>query len=361
MAGIHLDHVTRQFDPSSFALAGLDLDLADGEFFSLVGPSGCGKSTALRILAGFEAPDGGHVVVDGVIVDEVPPHDRGFAMVTNADTMLPGRTARSNIAFPLEIRQRPRSEVELRVELEAASLSISHLLDRRSSELSAGERQAVQMARSLVTRPRYLLLDEPFMRLDPKLKDRFRGDLVTLQRHYGVTTLLVTADQADARSLSDRIAVLDDGHLQQVGTPDEIYDRPVNTMVATFLGEPAMNMIDVAVEATGGERWYRIGDLRVRAYAEVTARYVGRTLTVGLRPEHVTVDATGANRLVGRVESVRPRGAHRLVEIRVGDIPLSTLTRSDGLRAGGTVAVGIEPRHFHLFDPASGAALLHPT
>ncbi|MEQ8718916.1 MAG: ABC transporter ATP-binding protein [Acidimicrobiales bacterium] len=361
MTRIHLDHVTRQFEPSSFAVAGLDLHLADGEFVSLVGPSGCGKSTALRILAGFETPDDGHVIVDDDIVDDVPPHDRGFAMVSNADTMLPGRTARSNIAFPLELRARPRSEVELRVELEAASLSISHLLERRRSELSAGERQAVQMARSLVTRPRFLLLDEPFMRLDPQLKERFRGDLMTLQRHYGITTLLVTADQTDARSLSDRMAVLDRGHLQQAGTPADIYERPVNTMVAGFVGEPAMNMIDVAVEATGDERWYRIGNLRVRAYPEVTARYVGRTLTVGLRPEHLRLDATGPNRLAGRVESARSRGAHRIVGVSIGDVSLSALTRSGAPRIGDMAALGFEPRHFHLFDPTSGAALFHPT
>lgn len=360
MVRVAFEHVTKQFEPTSFALAGLDLHLDDGELMALIGPSGCGKTTALRILAGFESADSGHIAVDGEIIDDVPSRHRDFGLVTSADVMLPGRTARQNIAFPLQLRERPASETALRVELEAASLRIGHLLEKRRSQLSAGERQAVQVARSLVTRPRFLLLDEPFMRIDPGLASRLRADMAQLQRTYRITTLLVTADQADAMALADRIAVLDRGHLQQVGPPGDVYSQPVNTMVAHFLGEPGMNILEATVTHTGADRSYRIGAMSLRAYPEITERYVGRTITLGVRPEHVVLGDTSRPHLPATVVASRSRGPVNVVVVEAAGQRVAALHKGVPIRNGSETVISFEPRHLHVFDHASGAALHHP-
>ncbi|MDH3755279.1 MAG: ABC transporter ATP-binding protein [Acidimicrobiia bacterium] len=361
MAEIAFEYITKSYEPSRYALAGLNLGIEHGELISLIGPSGCGKTTALRILAGLESHDGGHIRVDGAVVDDIPTHARGFGMVTAEAALMRKRSAAANMRFPLEVRRRPAREIRDRVELEAESLRIGHLLKRRTQQLSAGEAQAVQVARALVTRPRAFLLDEPLARIDSTLRSRLRDDLIRLQRRYDVTTLLATADQADAMAMSHRIAMLVDGRLHQLGTPTELYNHPVNSAVARFIGEPGMNVLTIAVRARGDERWYDFGGHEIPAYPEVTRRYAGRSLLVGIRPEHVGIESVGAPRtLPATVARAESTGGHAIIGADAGPHHVSVLVTGAGPRIGDRIGLRLDPAAFHLFDDLTEAAVHHP-
>ncbi|MCC6557363.1 MAG: ABC transporter ATP-binding protein, partial [Polyangiaceae bacterium] len=247
MAAISLRGLVRRFQGGDRpALAGLDLDVEDGELLVLVGPSGCGKSTALRLIAGLDAPDAGTVSIGGRDVGRVPPQDRDVAMVFQGYALYPHMTAREIMAFPLKMRGVPAAERARRVEEAAATLAIGRLLDRRPGELSGGERQRVAMGRAIVRAPKVFLFDEPLSNLDAALRAELRVELAALVRRLGTTSVYVTHDQVEAMTMGDRIAVLRAGELQQIGPPRSIYEDPANAFVAGFLGSPAINLIEVA-------------------------------------------------------------------------------------------------------------------
>jgi multiple sugar transport system ATP-binding protein len=367
MAAVGFHDVCKTFDGGTpvVALDHLSIDIAAGELFTIVGPSGCGKTTALRILAGLETPTSGTITIGGHDVTRLPSGRRNVGLVTQQNALLAERSAHGNIRFPLELRRRDRrpGPVDDLVGNQAASLGIAHLLGRRPGDLSEGEQRAVQLARTLVAAPSALLLDEPLAFIDAQARRQLRADIVRMQRVLGLTTVLVTADQEDALAISDRMAVLIDGHLHQVGTPDQVYRAPLTASVATFVGEPAMNLLEVRVDHDGGGgRTVRLFGHRIPVWSPLLDPYVGRTVLVGLRPEDLDagndvipwpVDAvvrTAAN-MGGRTTAVVTIEQGETLRVsRMGPLP----------RPGSPTVIGLRPERFHWFDPATGLAILHP-
>ncbi len=369
MTRLTFEHVSKSFGDVD-ALVGLNLDIQSGEFFAVVGSSGCGKSTAMRIAGGLETPDFGDIKAEGRVITRVLPRDRGFGLVTQQNALVTNRTAAGNISLPLEIRMLHHNDISKRVTAEADQLGVGYLLDRRRNELSGGETQAVQLARALVARPRVLLLDEPLARIDTDLRLRLRNDVLRIQNEYGLTILLITADQEDAMVLADRVAVLDHGHLQQVGPPMDLYHQPVNTVVAGFFGEPPMNLLTVGVVDDGGLRYYMVGGYLVPAHHRPAERFAGGAAIIGLRPEDLRLVSADIDRsLPAVVDRIENRGSRAVVHLSADGLASADGERGIGLvascrgfgpRLGDRVGVVIDPARLHLFDTFTGAALLHP-
>jgi multiple sugar transport system ATP-binding protein len=243
MANVQLAGIKKHFEGVK-AVDGIDLEIGDGEFLVLLGPSGSGKTTLMRLVAGLEKPTGGHIVIDGASVNDLPPRDRGIAMVFQSYALYPHKTVFGNISFPLTVEGMPREDIKKKVEWAAGLLGIGHLLDRMPAHVSGGERQRVAIARALVRRPKVLLMDEPLSNLDAKVRHTAREELKLFQREIHVTTIYVTHDQAEAMGLGDRIAVMHEGTIRQIGTPDSIYNDPANMFVAGFVGIPPMNFME---------------------------------------------------------------------------------------------------------------------
>jgi multiple sugar transport system ATP-binding protein len=354
MARVVFDEVTKRFD-GTVAVDCLDLDIADGEFLVLLGPSGCGKSTALRMIAGLDEPTEGTIRIDDHIVNDLDPKDRDLAMVFQSYALYPNMTVRKNIAFPLTPRGVPKAEADRLVDDVAAMLGLTDLLDRKPAKLSGGQRQRVALARAIVRQPRVFLMDEPLSNLDAKMRMQTRGDLVALHRRLGTTFVYVTHDQAEAMTMADRVAVLSDGRLQQVGPPQDVYERPANLFVARFLGSPPMNVLPGTLD---GSR-VLVGGARV-AGAHPPAPSP-RRVEVGVRPEHLTLDgrlldgrAIGAGEsMPGEVELVESLGHERLVRCAVdgGTVIVRVDAERQEPAIGAPVQVGIDVRRMHLFDP----------
>ncbi|MGH7776231.1 MAG: ABC transporter ATP-binding protein [Candidatus Dormibacterales bacterium] len=293
MAEVEVRKIRKTFG-GGYAVDGIDLRCGDGEYLVLLGPSGCGKTTLLRMIAGLEQPSAGEVLIGGQVVTRLPPRARKIAMVFQSYALYPHKSVRKNIAFPLEAEGLPRAQRAEKIQWAASLLGIDHLLDRRPRMLSGGERQRVALARALVREPQVFLLDEPLSNLDAKLRATARVDLKQFQQRVGVSTIYVTHDQVEAMGLGDRVAVLNQGKVQQVGTPDEIYNQPANVFVATFVGSPPMNLVE------------RDG------------------LLVGFRPEVALPDSPsaplgGGFRLRGRVTRIENLGSDRHVYMSVKD------------------------------------------
>ena len=351
MANVEFESVWKRFDAQSApAVRGLSLDIHDRELLVLLGPSGCGKTTALRMLAGLEEPDGGDIRIGGTSVVGLEPKDRDVALVFQSYALYPHLSARDNIGYPLKVRSLTKAEQQARIDRVAAMLGIGHLLPRRPAQLSGGEQQRVALARAIVREPRVFLMDEPLSNLDAKLRVHTRTELKTLQRELGTTMVFVTHDQAEAMSLAHRIAVLSHGELQQIGTPDEVYDRPANVFVAEFIGSPPMNLLEArrdgdAVVAAGG--W--------RIPAPTTAGSADGDLTVGLRPEGIEIVDAGQP---AEVVAVEPFGSEVIVDVRIGSQSLKIRTAPDVRPApGSTIAVRADPAAVRLFERSSGLAL----
>ena len=294
MASVTFDHASRIYPGADKpAVDQLCLDIADGEFLVLVGPSGCGKSTSLRMLAGLEDVNGGRILIGDKDVTDVPPKNRDIAMVFQNYALYPHMSVRENMGFALKIAGVPKEEINRRVEEAAKILDLEPYLDRKPKAMSGGQRQRVAMGRAIVRKPQVFLMDEPLSNLDAKLRVQTRTQIASLQRELGVTTVYVTHDQTEALTMGDRIAVLAGGLLQQVGTPQEMYERPANEFVAGFIGSPAMNLGTFTVE---GE-WAKLGPARVRvseaARAAMTAEDGGK-IKIGFRPEGLDVVADGS-------------------------------------------------------------------
>ena len=356
--------VTKVYPDGPPALHGFNLAIDAGEMISLVGPSGCGKTTVLRILAGLEEPTAGRVFVGGHDVTDVETHERGFAMITQQNQLLGKRTAGDNIRFPLDVgdpHNRPDNRDEL-VDFEASHLRIGHLLDRKPSTLSEGERRMVQLARCIIRCPSTLLMDEPFAYLEDQLRLRLRADIMRVHHDRGMTSLMATASQADAMAMSDRIVVMFDGVVDQVGSPFDVYDFPVNAQVAAFFGEPGMNVLPAAVQVTGGERIVDLFGLQLRLWSPLLDEFAGQQILVGIRPEDLVPGAKATESIETRVRAVEPLGRQTLAETVTPDGE-----RVDCVLPGmpppiGTMLdLGVPADRLHLFDPLTQRAIFHPS
>jgi multiple sugar transport system ATP-binding protein len=356
MAHIELKNISKKFG-SKTALKGLDLEIEDGQFFVLLGETGAGKTTTLRIVAGLEKPTEGSVLIDGVDVNDWGAAERDVALVLQQYSLYPRYTVRENLEFPLKskIRRIEAAEIAERVDRVAKTLQISHLLDRKTDKLSGGEMQRVSIGRAIVRQPRVFLMDEPLSALDAKLREALRTELKNLQMNLGATFLFVTHDQVEAMSMGDRIGVLDNGHLVQVGTPAEIYANPRNTFVAQSVGSPPMNLIDGSL--AGGKAMTEAGfSLPVAANTNGAAE--GRPLTFGIRPEDMFLDPGAPAE--AEVHDVENHGVAKIVTLRVGDglVRLTTSAR-EHLAIDEKVHFSWNPEKVVLFDKTSGMSLRH--
>jgi multiple sugar transport system ATP-binding protein len=308
VAEVQFRDVTRRFGEDIVALRGLDLHIADGEFLILVGPSGCGKSTALRLLAGLDKPTSGEILIGGRPVTRLGPGERDIAMVFQNYALYPHMSIYKNLAYGLRQRKVPRPEVDRLVRETAAMLDIELLLDRRPAQLSGGQRQRVAMGRALVRRPQAFLLDEPLSNLDAKLRTQVRGDLKRLHARLPVTSLYVTHDQIEAMTLADRICVMSQGEVQQIGTPADVYEHPANTFVAGFMGSPPMNLVPGVIDR---------GTVSVAGAALVTVEAPDGPVTVGIRPEDVSLGPASGPGVPARIDFCEPLGSHVLVHALV--------------------------------------------
>ncbi len=364
MARLTLDGVTKRFRDDDapggevIAVDNVNVDIDDGEFLVLVGPSGCGKSTTLRMIAGLESVTEGQIRIDDTDVTGRAPKDRDIAMVFQSYALYPHMTVRRNMAFGLEeSTEMPDDEIESVVTETAEMLDIAALLDRKPRELSGGQQQRVALGRAIVRDPAVFLMDEPLSNLDAKLRAQMRTELQRLQEELGVTTVYVTHDQTEAMTMGDRIAVLDGGELQQVGTPLECYHSPANQFVAGFVGDPSMNFVDCELR---GERL--VADyFEYPLSAELLAALRGANgVTLGVRPEDVEIVAPDDERatLTTTVEVVEPMGDENVVHLALGERELvATVSGMRRVEAGGKVGVHIPEDALHLFDGATGEAL----
>lgn len=361
MAAVEFRDVTRRYPGGLVALNGLNLTVADGEFLILVGPSGCGKSTALRLLAGLDKPTTGEIRIGGAVVNDLAPGQRDIAMVFQNYALYPHMSVYRNLAYGLRQRRTPRAEVERRVRETAALLEIDQLLDRKPGQLSGGQRQRVAMGRALVRRPQAFLLDEPLSNLDAKLRNQVRGDLKRLHREVPVTSIYVTHDQVEAMTLGDRLCVMSQGEVQQIGTTDEIYHRPANTFVAAFMGSPPMNLIPAVA---------RSGRLHIGGAAVTAAHSPDGPVTVGARPEHLRLHPRCEDGMVAaRVDVVEPLGSHvlvtALVDVRDEALPagpaearvIAHAPAGTELQPGTPIGLVLPSDRTYLFDHETGRAL----
>ena len=366
MANVRLEGVRKIYqDGGHVAVHGVDLVVADGEFVVLVGPSGCGKSTTLRMIAGLESITDGKVFIGDRLVNDVPPKDRDIAMVFQNYALYPHMTVRANLAFALELRKLPASEIDRRVRLAADTLGLDEVLDRKPRQLSGGQRQRVAVGRAIVREPAVFLFDEPLSNLDAKLRVQTRREIAKLHRDLRATMIYVTHDQVEAMTLGDRIVVMNAGRVQQVDTPLALYDQPANRFVAGFIGSPAMNF----VEGTVADGSFVAGDdaLAIPLGERLAARLAsGRRLVLGVRPEDVVVAHASAVGLPSRAEHatvtvparvdlVEPLGSETLVHATVGSHAITARALERELPAvGANISLGIEPAKVHWFDQATG-------
>jgi multiple sugar transport system ATP-binding protein len=362
MAEVVFDEVAKRYG-DVLVIEGLNLAIRDQEFMVLVGPSGCGKSTALRMIAGLEAISSGTIRIGDRVVNDVPPRDRDIAMVFQSYALYPHMTVRQNLGFGLRMRKTPPPEVDRLVVEAAETLGIAALLDRKPKELSGGQRQRVAVGRALVRRPSVFLFDEPLSNLDAKLRVQMRAEISRLQAKLLTTTVYVTHDQVEAMTMGHRIAVLEAGKLQQVGTPLEIYEKPANLFVAAFIGAPPMSFIHGAVDDSGSRIVAPGFSFPVpRAMLAAAASRRGRPVVAGVRPENLLDPATPASgptaRLPLEVEIVEPLGHEVVVHGRAGEDRL--IAKFDPHRAprmGERIEVAIELEALTLFDPDTGLRL----
>jgi ABC-type sugar transport system ATPase subunit len=336
------------------ALRGLDLNVRDGEFMVLVGPSGCGKSTALRVAAGLEEATEGSVIIGGRDVTGIPPSGRNIAMVFQSYALFPHLTVEENIGFGLAARKVPKQEIADRVNTAAAMVGCEDVLSRKPFQLSGGERQRVALARALVREPDVFLLDEPLSNLDAQLRVHMRAELKRLHQRVGSTMVYVTHDQVEALTMGERVAVLRNGMVQQVGTPDDVYRHPVNRFVAGFIGSPAMNFLPAILH--GG--MLRVGPFAMKPPVGFE-RLNGHRLELGIRPEHLRVSPNGDTGAPAEVQVVEAAGNETFLHLSVHGRELVARVGADLRPAvGSTVRVDIPRRSAYLFDEASGQTLV---
>ena len=394
MAAITFDHVSKTYGDGFRAVADLDLEVHDGEFVVFVGPSGCGKTTALRMIAGLEEISEGEIRIGERVVNNLPPRDRDVAMVFQNYALYPHMTVAENIGFALRMRKVPKAEARKRIEDTARINGLADHLDRKPRQLSGGQRQRVAMGRAIVREPRVFLMDEPLSNLDAKLRVQMRAEISRIQRRLRVTTVYVTHDQVEAMTMGDRVAVLRRGVLQQFDAPQRLYERPANLFVASFIGSPAMNVLEATIERNGDGLVGRIGadTLRLPDARPALAGYAGRKIALGIRPEGLDEAAAGSGgRLRGVVRAVEALGPEQLAHVELEAAPVlaedvleglvdleeardlaelrterdgspralvvARLDASSAVRPEQTVELSVDLGRLHFFDLETGASI----
>ena len=358
MADVRLNQVVKEYPGGVLAVRQLDLSIKDGEFLVLVGPSGCGKSTTLRMIAGLEDITAGDLSIGERRVNDVHPRDRDIAMVFQSYALYPHMTVRQNMAFGLELRRTPADEVTRRVDGAAEILGIGDLLDRKPKALSGGQRQRVAMGRAIVRQPAVFLFDEPLSNLDARLRVQMRLELSRLHASLGATMIYVTHDQVEAMTLADRIAVMDQGVLQQLGTPMEVYHQPANRFVAGFIGSPSMNFVEGAVSVEGDSALFRSEHLTIPLPRELSR--LTEAVSAGVRPQDLCLNSE-MEVCRGTVDVVEPMGPETFVYVSVGeDTLVARVEPSVCLEVGDEVSLGVSPDRVHLFDAEGAAITRHP-
>jgi len=352
------------------AVHGVDLEVKDGELVVLVGPSGCGKSTTLRMVAGLESISAGDLFIDDRKVNDVPANDRDVAMVFQSYALYPHMTAYDNMAFALKLRGMSKGDIDARVKEAASILGIGELLGRRPKDMSGGQRQRVAVGRAIVRHPRVFLFDEPLSNLDAKLRVQTRREIARLHQQLSATMLYVTHDQVEAMTLGDRIVVLESGHVRQIDTPMNLYERPRNTFVAAFIGSPSMNLLPGAIVAGAGVRApeFRAADNTFSIalsgeWAQRLGGYGGRAVILGVRPEDIDIAPEGSLSLGGgavrvRLDVVEPLGSEAFLSARIGAKEITARVPPRGLPAAGSeVELVFKRERLHFFDAGSGETL----
>ena len=353
MASVSFSQVTKSFGATP-VLHGISLDISDGEFMVLVGPSGCGKSTLLRMLAGLENITAGSIAIDARVVNDVDSKDRDIAMVFQSYALYPHMTVGENMGFSLKLRNDRKDLIEKRVTQAAKILNLERYLHRYPRELSGGQRQRVAMGRAIVRDPKVFLFDEPLSNLDAKLRVAMRAEIKSLHQRLKTTTVYVTHDQVEAMTMADRIAVMNEGRIEQLGEPLELYDNPVNLFVAQFIGSPAMNVLEGKLRKSGGQCWVEAAGTRWPLPSSAGGSD-GQAVKYGVRPEHI---GTGAGDVHAQIVVVEPTGAETELVVMVADASLVVTTHGrSGAKPGEDVALAPDAARVHLFDAASGQRL----
>jgi len=370
MASIALRDVTKVFDRRITAVCDVTLDVRGGEFLAIVGPSGCGKTTILRLIAGLETPTSGEVRIADRVVNQASPRDRNIAMVFQEGLLYPHLSVRDNLAFPLRVRRQPEPEVTRRVDAVIDMLGMRDLADRKPANLSGGQRQRVALGRAVVREPAAFLFDEPLSSLDAGLRQALRREIKTLHQRLGTTMLYVTHDQSEAMALGERICVLRDGRVQQVGSPGEVYDRPVNRFVAGFFGTPPMNFLTGRIRYESGTDFIDLESGSIELPASVGSPPPGhrdKSVVVGLRPHDLALEPSsgqGDNRLCGHVTLIEPLGSRTDVHVclRSGETCIVCASSQSQVKAGDEVVLNILSKRPCLFEAdAAGLDIISQT
>ena len=349
MASVEIHNVQKSYGTLK-ALHDVSIQIDDGEFVTLVGPSGCGKSTLLRMLAGLEEISGGTIRIADTVVNELPPKDRDIAMVFQNYALYPHMTVAENMGFALKLKNTDKREIQGKVERAARILNLDKLLERYPRQLSGGQRQRVAMGRAIVRDPKVFLFDEPLSNLDAKLRVSMRAEIKSLHQRLGTTTVYVTHDQVEAMTMVDKIVVMRDGVVEQIGAPLALYDSPVNMFVAGFIGSPAMNFLTGDIRDDG----FFVGDVRL-PLAAPAPELVGRRAVYGVRPEHIGIGEDG---VAAEVCVVEPTGAETYLVVKLAGQEVTCVARDRlDVRVGQSVRLSPDPGRVHLFDPQSGRRL----
>ena len=353
MASVAIRDVRKAFGATA-VIHGVDISIRDGEFVVLVGPSGCGKSTLLRMIAGLENITGGEIRIGDRVVNRLPPKERDVAMVFQNYALYPHMTVADNMAFSMKLRGAPKSEIDERVNRAAAILGLSQLLQRFPRQLSGGQRQRVAMGRAIVRDPQVFLFDEPLSNLDAKLRVQMRTEIKELHQRLKTTTIYVTHDQIEAMTMADKIVVMHDGRVEQIGAPLDLYDRPDNLFVAGFIGSPAMNMLNGRISLNGTAAFEAPAGITF-ALSNAPAGSDGRPAIYGVRPEHFSLSDDGAEAVIQVIE---PTGSELQVVAKVGENEVIAVFRErHQFKPGDKIRLKPDPRLIHLFDEATGKRL----
>lgn len=353
MANVKIDNVFKRYGKVQ-VMHGVSVDIEDGEFVVLVGPSGCGKSTLLRMLAGLEEISEGTISIGDRVVNDIPPKERDISMVFQSYALYPHKTVGENIGFPLKMAKRPKAEIDEKVKHAAGILDLAHLLDRYPKQLSGGQRQRVAMGRAIVRDPQVFLFDEPLSNLDAKLRVTMRVEIKELHQRLKTTIVYVTHDQIEAMTMADKIVVMRDGRVEQIGAPLDLYDRPESVFVAGFIGSPSMNFLHGEVGVQDGARVF-LTDNGLTLPLPDTSLTEGQAVTYGIRPEHISIADHGAP---VKVVVTEPTGSETQVFARIGDDLIDAVVK-DRIQAhpGEQIGFVIDPVNVHLFDRETGQRL----